>query len=466
MEKLAGAIWNQIKNLDDIEKKKEIIHNIFKRKEQIAYSLRSEKIGRTRKIDSLILEIDKVQYIFPNITPKFLTENLNKSRDIFFRNIGWFTLRATPNYLLDELYLKLNEVNEINKETFEREIGKFLKEKIYPIPRIANSLVTLFTEPKEFNGFLNIIEESIELFYLGYYRAAVAILIPCIEGICNKIYSIPPKKNERSFENAISKSLKEWNNMIYGDSHWISKEIKEDLYCYLDEFSSMQITFLHFMNNFLYLNSEKYHEKYPYLELNRHGISHGIFREYGTKSNWLILFSVLDFLTAISSKTKLMDNSETFEARSKSLLMEDISKIRGDILDLKSTNKYDESIRMRRILIDDLKVIIKDVMKLNNTIINGHKNSNEKFNLYLIDKLASLTEEKIRNDYNLYYMKNMDYQNKIIKLIHGSPNIHVYGRKKEKDLLILLINGAKATEKDLDNALFKFEMDLETGTIK
>jgi hypothetical protein len=124
------------------------------------------------------------------------------------------------------------------------------------------------------------ISEAIEAWHTGLHYAAVATLIPVLEGIVRKI----AKEGDRDIGNGTKKLIDELDELI----------AKEDQSPYrFDE----RIVMLTGLRDFFSERLLKRTVDYNGLDqLNRHGILHGIFEEYGAVVNFLRLITLLDLL--------------------------------------------------------------------------------------------------------------------------------------------------------------------------
>lgn len=462
LEGFADCIWDSIKNIDDFEERKKIIIKSCKNNKIEEYTIFSKDIGRNRKLSTISLEINEKEFYFPFISVDDINKNISKSVNSFFERNGWFIMRSIPNGLLEELYKNIDNYSS-NDKVHEKIIGPFLNE-VFPNERISHLLATSFNEVAEFNEFNNLIEESFELYVLGYYKSAILSLIPCIEGIFNKVlYSYSGKyRKTNPHLDAIPESLKNWIDIIYPKEHWFPSKIREGLYSYLDEIYAMKKTFLLFLKNFLYLDSVTYSNKYPFLELNRHGIIHGRFKNYGNKTNWLLLFSVLDFLLIVCPDKKASDKSLTFNSKKYFIKTEEINKIGDSIRKIKN-NMDDELDQLFGMEL--LRIINESLLKSSqegSTEVNL-KDKRFKDSLF-IDRIQK--NLKIRERFNMNYMEKADFDRKIIRIVFGHPNVITYGEVTEKDLALIIIDDGVVTNEEIDNSIYKFSIDSKEKKVK
>lgn len=151
-----------------------------------------------------------------------------------------------------------------------RPLAAMVLERYRKVPHIAD--------------FAGVIEDAIEAFHMGLTRAAVASLVPVVEGVLRKIANAqgaPFANNERIFKKlcaTIDALIVEQQQGAPGTT---------------DECVMMLTSLRQFVSDYLFIKTDLYTGTGA---LNRHGIVHGIFEpaEYGHDYNFYKLLSILD----------------------------------------------------------------------------------------------------------------------------------------------------------------------------
>ncbi len=127
------------------------------------------------------------------------------------------------------------------------------------------------------------IAEAIEASQMGLLHAAVATLLPVLEGIIRKIAD----SRGQSIGSGTSKLVDEVEELIAQE---------KSLAPHFHERVIMLEAFRDFLKNRLLINTDMYN---GVGNLNRHGVLHGVFSKYGHDFNFYRLISFLDLLCFI-----------------------------------------------------------------------------------------------------------------------------------------------------------------------
>jgi hypothetical protein len=151
---------------------------------------------------------------------------------------------------------------------------------VYNEERHASMLLGLYMKAIYVRDFRVPIAEAIEAWHAGLHHAAVATMIPVLEGVVRKI----AKEGNRDIGSRTTRLIGEFDELI----------AKEDRSPHrFDE----RIVMLTGLRDFFAERLLSHTDDYEGLDqLNRHGILHGIFEGYGAAVNFLRLVTLLDLL--------------------------------------------------------------------------------------------------------------------------------------------------------------------------
>jgi hypothetical protein len=199
-----------------------------------------------------------------------------------FEKIGWF---IPP-------YVTMGQMGEILKSNVQSqvELEKIL-ERIYSAENMGNLYIEKYLTTPFVKDYSKILNEGIEAHFMGLHYAAVATLIPVIEGISRRLAE---KRNvsNKYIKQTIRDLCKSCKNEV----------VNQKLGAY-EEVESMIDSFEKFTTEKLYSDSSKYpHDD----NTNRNGITHAAYAEsdYGTPINFyktIAAINSLCFLSAIDS---------------------------------------------------------------------------------------------------------------------------------------------------------------------
>jgi hypothetical protein len=128
------------------------------------------------------------------------------------------------------------------------------------------------------------ISEAIEAAHLGLFHAAVSTLFPVIEGTIRKMAA------------SRGGDLGQGTGKLAGEVDAMIAHERTMNFGASDERITMLEIFRDFLRNTLLANTASFPGA---RDLNRHGVLHGVFVNFGHQANFYILISILDLLTFI-----------------------------------------------------------------------------------------------------------------------------------------------------------------------
>lgn len=321
-------------------------------------------------------------------------------------------------------------------------------EKHFTLEMIAIIYERDLKKNKLFNDYLDIIDNSIKLYIIGEYNAAVAILLPCIEGILRKISNSKLKKigydtSKNYLDLLLENTLKEWQNIIYPQNeYWFLPKLEEKfkILFFTEKLSVTIKGFFSFLKDFLYTNIDDFKIKYPEENLNRHSIFHGYTINYGTKYNWLYIFGMIDFLLVLSNFN--------------------IFKTGHNIMSLAKFMEYN-------LIKENQNLKIKYPLYM---LINSFKIKLKKYIDFILLKLDINKKDLeyeifyiLKNSSDFYFIDSFyywiyDYEKNLIRFKHGQPGITEINDEIEKDLVIISFNKTNVN----DIGVINYYIDLRT----
>jgi hypothetical protein len=164
-------------------------------------------------------------------------------------------------------------------------------------------LVDRYPEIPQFTGFTRIICEGVGAFYSGYHGAAVASLVPAVEGVLGQMFEKLLGTTELSGAELLkqvvaAESDRAIARLVY-HKMWVPKEYRDRRFLEVfDEYVYMLAAFEDFGVNHLFARTASFVGP---AQLNRHGILHGKFTDYGVPENFHRLWSILDFLAFMAT---------------------------------------------------------------------------------------------------------------------------------------------------------------------
>jgi hypothetical protein len=220
------------------------------------------------------------------------------------RSVNWFwPAYIRRGYVLD-LVSRLSSEPAGPKRTaiFETALPD-----LYTEGHLAAMLLHRYSVVPMVNTYSRQLSEAIEAAHLGLHHAAVALLIPTIEGIVREHAT----QGGRDLGNAPAAKLNEELAAM------VNHERQAHPRCAASaERVSMIETFSEFLTESLYKHTKLFAGD---RQLNRHGTIHGIYRDYGNAANFYVLISVIDLLAFIltfrTSGVSVLAPDVTLQAR-------------------------------------------------------------------------------------------------------------------------------------------------------
>jgi hypothetical protein len=150
----------------------------------------------------------------------------------------------------------------------------------YDERHFASFLLGLYDRTRHVRDFKVHIAEAIDAYFAGLHHAAVATLVPVLEGVVRKI----AREEQRDVGNGTKKVIAELEELIAKENRSSSR---------FEE----RIVMLTGLSDFFAERLLPHTDDYDGLDqLNRHGILHGIFEQYGNAVNFLRLITLLELI--------------------------------------------------------------------------------------------------------------------------------------------------------------------------
>jgi hypothetical protein len=200
------------------------------------------------------------------------------------RSVNWFWPAYMRRGYVVDLITRLETRPEGPERTAEFESALA---PMYSPGHLAAMLLDRYAHVPMVSPFRRHIGEAIEAAYLGLFHAAVATMIPTIEGIV------------RAHATDAGRDLGNAGRAQLGTEieQMVAIERQAHPGCTAsDERVEMIEMFGEFLRDSLYMHTRSFTGN---RELNRHGAVHGIYRDYGSAANFYVLVSVLDLLTFV-----------------------------------------------------------------------------------------------------------------------------------------------------------------------
>ncbi|GAB2192065.1 hypothetical protein MAH1_36740 [Sessilibacter sp. MAH1] len=210
------------------------------------------------------------------------------SWSIKFEKIGWF---IPP-------YVTMGQMDEILKRNFQNQNGltqaelEVILAEIYSPLNMANLYIEKYSVTPFIKDYMKILGDGLEAHFLGLHYAAVATLIPVIEGVSRRLAekrNVGHKYIKQTIKNLCESCKAEVTSRKLGA---------------YEEVESMIDSFEQFATKKLYADSTQYpHDD----NTNRHGITHAAYADsdYGKPINFyktVAAINSLCFLSAIDSE--------------------------------------------------------------------------------------------------------------------------------------------------------------------
>lgn len=312
--KYFNGVWQQIKNHDHKYSLSKVA-KLAEEKKIDFYDLKEIRFGFNSSNPAFLLSSNNGTALFPMISPddmqlyKSNKNSVNNMMD-FWRRLDWFHPPYISRGDLQDafLFFDISMINgcTVSDLTLQRRLGDALS-TIYPVGLMVVINEQVLTETISLNKYVPVIREAILAFYSGMQIAAIALLIPIVEGVLSDLIDKPSR--ELSIQNkvdlAIDYAQKNVASCFFGDADWIPNEYKEkDRMIVLDErYRILEMLRLWLKNSF-YCDSDKYTS---YSGFNRHSFAHARSQVWQNPSNFfraMGLLQALAFIEAFSDKGK------------------------------------------------------------------------------------------------------------------------------------------------------------------
>ena len=193
-----------------------------------------------------------------------------------FKSVDWVIPAYIPLGPLSDCAATIEQAPEPQKQAALEATLRV----IYDERHFATFLLGLYGRTHHVRDFKAQIEEAIAAWFMGLHHAAVATMVPVLEGVIRKI----ARDGQREVGNGTRKVIAEIEELI----------AKEDRSPYRFEERIVMLTGLRdFFADRLFVHTADYD---GLDQLNRHGILHGIFEQYGNAVNFLRLTTLLELL--------------------------------------------------------------------------------------------------------------------------------------------------------------------------
>ena len=193
-----------------------------------------------------------------------------------FKEVDW----VVPAYIsLGTLSLFGGMIEQAPPEKKQAVLETTLR-AIYDERHFASFLLGLYDRTCHVRDFKVQIAEAIEAWHVGLHHAAVATMVPVLEGVIRKI----ARESQREVGSGTKKVIAELNELIAREDRSPGR---------FEERIVMLTGLRDFFSERLLIHTDDYD---GLDQLNRHGILHGIFEQYGNAVNFLRLITLLELI--------------------------------------------------------------------------------------------------------------------------------------------------------------------------
>lgn len=257
-----------------------------------------QNIGRFRKMEAIVLRTTEGGLALPLLPPEQILDqparNPLVSGRAFWTSVGWFHPAYITNRAVGLLRQALVRVAPDNREeALSSELST-----IYSPEHIASMLLDRYPQLPDIANYVPLIREAAEVFYGHHHRAAVACLVPVVEGVLSQMLTRFHGPADETGADLLRRVIdaecnRATERMLYRDL-WVPREYKTRTFLeQFDEYIYMLATFEDFGTRHLFERTSKFRSTQ---QLNRHGILHGQFTDFGKPGNFYRLWSILDLL--------------------------------------------------------------------------------------------------------------------------------------------------------------------------
>jgi hypothetical protein len=193
-----------------------------------------------------------------------------------FKSVDW----VIPAYIQMGFLSQFAATIERAPLAEKQDILKSMLPRIYNEDHLSAMLLGLYSQTLYVRDFKAHIAEAIEAWHAGLHHAAVATMIPVLEGVVRKI----AKEAKRDVGNGTQKLIAEFDELVARENRSPHR---------YEERVVMLTALRDFFADRLLAQTKNYNGQD---QLNRHGILHGIFEEYGDSANFFRLITLLELL--------------------------------------------------------------------------------------------------------------------------------------------------------------------------
>lgn len=193
-----------------------------------------------------------------------------------FKGVDW----VVPAYIpLGKLSMFGGMIEQAPQAQKQAVLERALR-SIYDEPHFASFLLGLYERTRHVRDFKVQITEAIEAWHSGLHHAAVTVMVPVLEGIVRKI----AREGQRDVGSGTRRVIAELDGLIAKEDR-SPRRFEE------------RIVMLTGLRDFFALRLLTHTDAYDGLDqLNRHGILHGMFEQYGKAVNFLRLITLLELI--------------------------------------------------------------------------------------------------------------------------------------------------------------------------
>jgi hypothetical protein len=193
-----------------------------------------------------------------------------------FKEVDWLI----PPYFTLPFLANLAHAIEVASPAERLKVIQVILTDAYTPDYLARAIIERYSKTTYVQEFKRDIDESIRAYFVGYKRVAIVALVPIVEGIVREVAT----SHGRNIGRGTAKLNEEFQKFV-------DREI-QSLHCYGDRVVMLESLRSFVRENFL-IDTDSYT---GFNELNRHGILHRIFRNFGDDLNFFRLINLLDLL--------------------------------------------------------------------------------------------------------------------------------------------------------------------------
>lgn len=310
--KIFNGVWQQIKNSNYKLTLTEVIE-LAKSKDVNVDSIKKVEFGFNSSNQAMLLSSNNRTALFPMVSPDDM-QLYKRNKDSveivldFWHKLDWFhppyvshgDLWGTLSYF--DISIKNSSIE--SDFVLQERLGEALS-SIYTVGLMVVINEQIFTETAAIKKHVPIIREAILAFYSGMKVAAIAALIPIVEGILSELIDEPSKKlsTPAKVDRVIDNVQKNIKNCFFSNANWVPDEYKDaDRLIVLDERYRLLEMLRRWLKNSFYCDSDKYKNHSGF---NRHSFAHARSQVWQNPSNFfraMGLLQALAFIEAFSNK--------------------------------------------------------------------------------------------------------------------------------------------------------------------